>query len=117
MKLALLQFAQKRETSLVRIHRKERFTSDFMKRSFTFHGWTAIIRVTQGARCAGTALAGLSFHEKHETFHETSDFLYREKELIHMTKKPTAAPTMKDVAAEAGVALGTVSKEIGRAHV
>ena len=69
MKLALLQFAQKREASLVRIHRKERFTPDFMKRSFTFHGRTAIIRVTQGVRCAGTALAGLSFHEKYETFH------------------------------------------------
>ena len=27
-----------------------------------------------------------------------------------MTKKTNAAPTMKDVAAEAGVALGTVSK-------
>ena len=31
--------------------------------------------------------------------------------------KKTTAPTMKDVAAEAGVSLGTVSKEIGRAHV
>lgn len=69
MNLALLQFAQKRATSIMRIHRKERFTPDFMKTGFTFHRRTAIIMVTQGVRCAGTALAGLSFHENCETFH------------------------------------------------
>ena len=69
MNLALLQFAQKQAASIMRIRRKERFTLDFMKISFIFHRRTAIIMVTQGVRCAGTALAGLSFHENRETFH------------------------------------------------
>ena len=52
MKLALLQFAQIPPFLFVRIHRKERFTPGFMKNSFTFHGRTAIIRVTAGAQRA-----------------------------------------------------------------
>lgn len=69
MNLALLQFAQKPGCHFVYAHRKERFIWIFMKIGFTFHDQTAIIMVTQGVRCAGTALAGLSFHENRETFH------------------------------------------------